>query len=402
MKLSEELQWRGFVAQSTFKDISDLDSKKRTFYFGADPSENSMTIGNLAAIMLVKTFIRHGFSPYLLVGGATGMIGDPKDTEERTLKTPEEIDTNKRGLHEQFTRIVGADVPLVDNYDWFKDIAFLPFLRDIGKQFSMTQLLDRDFVKSRVGEGKSGISYAEFSYSLIQGYDFLYLYREYGVDLQVCGADQWGNSVSGMHLIKRLEGADTDVFACPMIIDKVSGRKFGKSEGNAIWLSSDRTSVFDFYQFWLNVDDDGVEDYIKIYTLIDRDEVEEIMEIHRKNPGVRGAQKALALGVTEVVHGRDFAVNAVHITNVLFGDEDVRELSTDGLKLLSDTIPTAKKGSTAVEILVSTDIAKSNGEAMRLIKGNAVSVNDEKISEDHKITDLSLVKKGKNQFILVK
>ena len=402
MKLSEELMYRGFVAQSTFDKITDLDEKKRTFYIGFDPSDSSMTIGNMAAIMMAKVFIKHGYQPVFLVGGATGMIGDPKDTGERKAKTVAEIEKNKAGICSQLEQIVGRKVKLVDNYDWFKNINILDFLRDTAKHFSMTQLLDREFVKARIGEGGSGISLAEFCYSAIQGYDFLWLYRNLGVTLQLCGADQWGNSVSGLHLIKRLEGADVHVWSTLLIIDKVSGRKFGKSEGNAIWLDPNRTSPFEYYQFWLNTNDETVGDLIKIYTEIDPTETNEILALHEKNPGARGAQKALALAATEILHGREVAVNVAHISNVLFGDEDVRELSRSGLKLLAETIPVVVKNTTVVEALAKTGLASSNGEAIRLIKGNAVSVNGEKITEDTKITTLSLIKKGKNNFVLVK
>jgi tyrosyl-tRNA synthetase len=265
----------------------------------------------------------------------------------------------------------------------------------------MTQLLDRDFVKTRIGEGGNGISYAEFSYSLIQGYDYLWLYRNHDVTLQLCGADQWGNSVSGMHLIKRLEGQDVDVWSCPLVLDG-NGRKLGKSEGNAIWLDAARTSVFDFYQFWLNVDDAGVESYLKIYTLIEPNEIDEIVRLHHKNPAERSAQKALALGATEVVHGREAAVNAAHITNVLFGDGDICELPSEGLELLAKAIPIVVKNTTVVAALVKSGLVASNGEALRLIKGGAVTVNGNKIAKDQTVAELAIIKKGKNSFVLVK
>ena len=401
MKLSKELQYRGMLAQNTLEDITDLDKEKRKFYLGVDPSQSSMTIGNLASLMMCKVFIRHGYEPFLLVGGATGQIGDPKMDKERDKQTPDKIAENAKGIASQFERIMGREVHLTNNLTWFKDINYIEFLNEVGTQFSMTQLLDRDFVKNRIGEGGSGISYAEFSYSLIQGYDYLWLYRNHGVTLQLCGADQYGNSVSGMHLTKRLENKKVDVWSLPLVLDN-NGKKFGKSEGNAIWLDSELTSVFDFYQFWLNVDDEGVEKYIKIYTEIDPSEIDEILELHRKNPSARGAQKALALGVTEIVHGRENAVNAVHISNVLFGDEDIKDLPKEGLDLLAKTIASVPKNITVVEALVKTEIAKSNSEALRLIKNNGISLNGSKISEDQKVDNLSLIKKGKNQFILVR
>jgi len=400
MTLNEELEYRGMVAQHTFAHDSDVDKPKK-FYFGVDPSQESMTIGNLAALMMCKVFIRHGWEPFLLVGGATGQIGDPKMDKERDKQTPEQIAANANGIHNQFERIMKGNVHFVNNLAWFKNINYIEFLNEVGTQFSMTQLLDREFVKNRIGKGGSGISYAEFSYSLIQGYDYLWLYRNQGVALQLCGADQYGNSVSGMHLIKRLEGANVNVWSLPLILDG-NDKKFGKSEGNAIWLDAGLTSVFDFYQFWMNVDDKGVESYLKIYTEISPEEIDEIVSLHKKNPSAREAQKALALGVTEVVHGREAAVQAAHITNVLFGDGDIKDLKKDGLKLLSETIPTVVRKSTVVEALVKSGAAESNSEALRLIKGNAVSVNGVKIAEDQKIATLSLIKVGKNKFVLVK
>lgn len=401
MTLGEELKYRGMEAQNTVEDINELDKKGRKFYFGVDPSQESMTIGNLAGLMMCKTFIRHGYEPFLLVGGATGQIGDPKMDKERDKQSLEKIQQNVKGIHSQFVRIMGQDVHYVNNIDWFKKINYIDFLNEVGTQFSMTQLLDRDFVKNRIGEGGSGISYAEFSYSLIQGYDYLWLYRNYGITMQLCGADQYGNSVSGMHLIKRLENKKVDVWSLPLVLDK-DGKKFGKSEGNAIWLSEDKTTVFDFYQFWLNVDDDNVGRYMKIYTVIDPLEIDEILELHKKNPSLRGAQKALALGVTEVVHGREAAINAVHITNVLFADGDITELNNKGLEMLASTIPTVAKGTTIVKALVESNISASKSEAVRLIKGNAISINGNKITEDQKVNELAVIKKGKNQFVLVK
>ena len=244
MKLSEELIYRGFKAESTIENPGDLDTREsKKFYWGADPSADSLTIGNLAALMMCACFVRHGYEPYLLVGGATGQIGDPKENGERDLKTLDEVEHNKNCIREQIERVIKAgkegegeeaELTMVDNLDWFSKINYLDFLRGVGKAFSMTQLLDRQFVQNRIGEGGSGISYAEFSYTLIQGYDFLHLYREHGVSLQLCGADQYGNCTSGIHLIKRLEDGKADVWSTPLVIDPVTGRKFGKSEGKSL------------------------------------------------------------------------------------------------------------------------------------------------------------------------
>lgn len=403
MTLSEELQWRGFVNQTTLSDITELDSRQFTFYWGVDPSSDSMQIGNLAAAMMARHFIMHGHKAILLVGGATGMIGDPdgKD-EERDLKPLEEVAHNKAGIAAQYEKIFsGMDFTLVDNYDWFKDINFLEFLRNVGKHFSMTQLLDREFVKSRIGEGGAGISYAEFSYSLIQGYDFLHLYREYGANLQLCGADQWGNSVAGVQMIRKLEAGEAHVYSTPLVINKATGKKFGKSEGGAIWLSEEKTSVYKFYQFWLNVDDEGVFDYMKIYTLLSKEEIEDLQRQADENPGMRIGQKALARAVTELVHGKERTENVMRVTDVLFGGESVQMLSEEEVALLSKEIPGVAQGKTIVETLVETKTAKSAGEARRLVAAGAVSVNGEKAYEDRTLTELSLVKKGKNNFILV-
>ena len=404
MKLSEELQWRGFFAEHTLDNISDLDKGPRNFYWGTDPSADSLHIGHLAALMMCACFVRHGYTPYYLVGGATGQIGDPKDTVERDLKGLDEIAANKAALAKQIIRVTHspADTKVLDNLDWFGEVKFLPFLREIGKAFSMTQLLDRQFVQARIGAGGSGISYAEFSYTLIQGYDFLHLFRTHNVDLQLCGADQYGNCTSGIHLIKRLENAKADAYSCPLIIDKVTGRKFGKSEGNAVWLDSTKTSIFDFYQFWLNQSDDALEEYLKYYTVISPEELDEILAKHAENPGARYGQRRLAYLVTEFVHGTDAAQSAEKITAILFGDGKITDLTPNELDLLGNSFPTATKDANLLDILVETGLASSKGEGRKLLSGNAISVNGVKITEDQVVSELSLIKRGKNKFAIVR
>lgn len=403
MTLSEELTWRGFVNQMTFADISELDKEPRTFYWGVDPSADSMTIGHLAPAMMILHFIKCGYTPILLAGGATGLIGDPDGKkQERDLKSAEEIRANVAGLVKQYKQIFeGKTFEIVDNIDWFKGMGYLDFLRDIGKHVSLTQMLDRDFVQNRIGEGGSGISYAEFSYSLIQGYDFLHLYREKGATLQIAGADQWGNSITGVSLIRKLEGAEAHVFTTPLIINKATGVKFGKSEEGAVWLDPEKTSVYKFYQFWLNVDDETAEDLVKIYTLLDKDTVFDLIAEHRKAPHERRLQRVLAYEVTQLVHGKERVANAENVTSVLFGDRKVEELQPDEIEMLSHEIPVAVS-STLINALVTTSVAASNGEARRLLEGSAISVNGEKVSEDIKLSIPSLVKKGKNTFILVR
>ena len=403
MQLSDELQWRGFVNQMTFANIDDIN-QPRSFYFGVDPSADSMTIGNLAAAMMVRLFIDHGHKAYLLVGGATGMIGDPDGKKnEREVRKVEVVVHNKLAIVEQYrTLFADREFEIVDNHDWFKSINYVEFLHKIGKHVSMTQLLDREFVQSRIGEGGSGISYAEFSYSLIQGYDFLHLFREHDVTLQLCGADQWGNSTTGVSLIRKLEAGEAHVYSTPLAINKTTGKKFGKSEDGAIWLDEQKTSVYKFYQFWLNIDDAGVIDYMKIYTTLDQATIEAIAENHAINPGARSAQKALARAVTDIVHGEQRRIAVERVTDVLFSGGDISDLADDELDLLSQEIPTVSASDSLVAALVASGAATSNGEARRLIQSGAISVNGMKINEDQPIGPRSLIKKGKNTFVLTR
>ena len=411
MKLSEELIYRGFQAENTIDDIASLDTREnKKFYWGADPSADSLTIGNLAALMMCACFTRHGYEPYLLVGGATGQIGDPKENGERDLKSLDEVEHNKQCIKKQMERIINSDkVTMVDNNDWFREMKYLDFLREVGKVFSMTQLLDRQFVQNRIGEGGSGISYAEFSYTLIQGYDFLHLYREHGIDLQLCGADQYGNCTSGIHLIKRLENAQADVWSTPLAIDPVTGRKFGKSEGNAVWLASsdngggNYTSLFDFYQFWLNQSDEAVESLLKTYTFYDRETIEDILEQHKKAPEKRIAQKALARGVTEIVHGLENAEAVENLTKLLFDREtDFSEFSEDEILEFAKYLPVAKKGMLLVDALVDFNLAESKKKAREYISQGAITINGIKAKNDIEIKQTAIVKKGKNKFLIVR
>lgn len=416
MKLSEELLYRGFKAENTFDDPAELDTREnKSFYWGADPSADSLTIGNLAAAMMCACFVKHGYKPFLLVGGATGQIGDPKDNGERDLKSLDEVEHNKKCIKEQMERVISSvatkdtSITMVDNYDWFKDIKYLDFLREVGKAFSMTQLLDRQFVQNRIGEGGSGISYAEFSYTLIQGYDFLHLYREHGVGMQLCGADQFGNCASGVHLIKRLENGSADVWSTPLVIDPVSGRKFGKSEGNAVWLAStdngsgNYTSIFDFYQFWLNQPDESVEYLIKIYTFLSKEEIEAILAEHAKAPEKRVAQKALARGVTEVVHGKKAADAVEALTEKLFDSKtDFKEFSEDELIEFGEFLPTVKKGAQLIDVMIDNGLADSKKKAREFMAAGAITINGEKVKEDVKVDQVAIVKKGKNKFVIVK
>lgn len=402
MKLSEELQWRNSIQDTTYADKTALDQGGIKFYLGVDPSADSMTIGNLAAMVLARRMIDAGHQAYLLIGGATGLIGDPDGKkDERNLKERETIEQNKRGIVKQFRQLfAGQNFMIVDNHDWFKDINYVDFLRDVGKFVPMSQMLGREFVKTRLGDDGSGISYAEFSYVMIQAYDFLHLYRQHGVTLEICGADQWGNSVAGVDLIRRIDGGEAQVMSMPLVVNKATGRKFGKSEDGAIWLDEQKTSVYKFYQFWLNLDDEGVIDYLKTYTLLPKEQIDDIEALHSTNPAARVAQKTLAKEVTILVHGQERYQIVQRVTNVLFGGREFASLDETDLELLAAEIPTAKLNQTLIEVLTSAGMAKSNGEARRLMAAGAVTINGEKITDDILISEACLIKKGKNGFIL--
>lgn len=386
MTLSEELQWRGSFHQTTFKDITAIDGKPLTFYFGVDPSAASMTIGNLAAAMLIRRFIDRGHKAILLVGGATGLIGDPDGkAQERDLKTMEEVAANKAGVIAQYQRIFeGKDFEIVDNYDWFKDMGYLQFLRDVGKHVPMRQMLSRDFVQTRLGEDGAGISYAEFSYSLIQGYDFLHLSREKGASLQLCGSDQWGNCIAGVELIRRITGKEAHVLSMPLVINRATGVKFGKTEGGAVWLDPTLTTPTQFYQFWINCDDEGVEEYIKLYTLLNKDEVDAIMAKHREDPRQRIAQTRLAQEVTKLVHGAQEVAIAEQVTSVLTNKTPIGDADNAVIESVRKEIAAtaAKPGDSIIDVLEQTGLTASKSEARRLLQGNAIAVNGVKVTRE--------------------
>lgn len=401
MKLSEELQWRGFWNQTTFTDDKLIDSENFTLYLGTDPSADSLHVGHLAVYMMVRHFLERGHKVFLLVGGGTGMIGDMRDTEERNLLSYEEIEHNKQALKSQVSRIfAGRDFTLVDNADWLAELELLPFLRDIGKNFNMADLVSREFFKARINNGK-GLSFAEFTYTLLQGYDFWHLFNQYGVNLQIGGSDQWGNLLSGVDLIRKKENTEVYAMTAPLLINKSTGRKFGKSEGGAVWLDENKTSVYKFYQFWLNVDDESAIEYMKIFTMLDRDTIEAIAENHAVNPGARSAQKVLAREVTDIVHGSARRESVERVNEVLFGGGDFKKLSDDDLGALAEEIPCVDAGIDVIGALVESGAVGSNGEAKRLLKSGAISLNGEKLAENKAVNDTSLLKKGKNTFVLI-
>ncbi len=413
MSLSEELQWRGFVNQTTLEDISLLDTQKFTFYWGVDPSADSMQVGNFVIAMMIKHFIKAGHKPILLVGGATGMIGDPdgKD-DERQLLSVEQVEHNKRSIAQQYERIFeGANLPIVDNFDWFKNMKYLDFLRRVGKHVPMSQMLGREFVQTRLGEGGNGISYAEFSYALIQGYDFLHLSREYDVNMQVCGSDQWGNCIAGVELIRRMDNKEAHIWSAPIIMNKTTGKKFGKSEDGAVWLDENKTSVFKFYQFWLNAGDLDAIDYLKIFTLLTKEQVEELEEEMKTNAASRPAQKTLAYEVTKLVHGEKRAESVKRISEALFGVEGYGVLTADDFQELGRELHTVEVSANdgLLDFMVSTSLASSKGEARRFLDSNAVYINGQQLPLDKQAFDehdfmygYSVVKRGKNTLALAK
>ena len=401
MKLSEELKWRGFWNQTTFQDPEILDGEKRMIYLGADPSADSLHIGHLSVYMMVRRFLDHGHKVVLLVGGGTGMIGDMRDTEERDLLSVQKVAQNTEALKAQVSKLfAGQDFEVVNNADWLSKIELIPFLRDIGKNFSMADLTSREFFKSRIDNG-SGLSFAEFTYTLLQGYDFWYLHKNKGVSLQIGGSDQWGNLLSGVNLIRKKEGVEVFAMTAPLLINRSTGRKFGKSEGGALWLDASKTSPFKMYQFLLNSDDQSVFEYLKILTTLSKDEIENIERQHSGNQHLRIAQKALAKNVVEIVHGKKVANSVVSATEVLFGGKKIETLKPEEIKVLKTEIPTISKNKTISEILAESKLSKSKGEAKRLITANSISFNGVKVLEDIEISQAGLLKKGKNSFILV-
>jgi tyrosyl-tRNA synthetase len=387
MTLAEELEWRGLIKDHTFEDINWLNTPRK-FYLGSDGSSNSLTIGNLAIYMLARRLIVSGWDAVLLFGGATTLIGDPggKD-EERELKPRDEVEQNVLSIERQVKKLFKGysdSFTVVNNYDWFFEINYIEFLRDVGKYYSMTELIQRDYIANRIGEGNEGISYAEFSYNLIQGYDFYHLFKK-GVELQIGGSDQWGNMLSGVPLIRKKLNKEAHALSMPLVINKLTGKKFGKSEEGAIWLDPKKSSVTRFYQFWINSDDEGVEDYLKIYTMLSKQEIDELIEQHKNNPKERKAQWHLAEEVTKLVHGEEATGVARVVTNVLRGLTGIGDVGDKALDDMRRELPTlhASIGMEIIEALAQTGLAASKSEARRLLQGNAIFINGQKTQKEH-------------------
>jgi tyrosyl-tRNA synthetase len=412
MKLHQELEARGFIHQASTDVTEILDGPKRTIYFGVDPTAESIHAGNFVGYMLLRHLANAGHKVIMLAGGATGRIGDPKPDVERPLLPEEEIARRVAKLQEQATHLIGvSDVQIVNNYDWFKDIKLIDFLRDIGKHFTVNELMKKEAISKRL-TSEVGLSYTEFAYPLIQGYDYLELYRTYGCDVQIGGSDQWGNIIAGVDLVRRKEQASVYALTVPLVIDKATGKKFGKSEGNAVWLDPEKTSPYEFYQFWLNASDESVVDYLKLFTFLPLEEIAALQKEFEMNPGARAAQKKLAYEVTILVHGDKEAKAAEEVSTLLFGTGSIAELSTEAQEILLQTAPTTTVtvGDSLVDTLVISELATSKREARTFIESNAVSLQEEKCTDieaillaEHFSDGIALLRRGKKQLcVLIK
>ena len=411
-KLALDLTERGLVEHHS-AELNTILSKKRTVYFGVDPSADSMHAGNLVGILIMKRLADAGHKIILLVGGGTGMIGDPREKGERVLQDMKVIEKNKKAIKAQMQAIVGSRITLVDNADWLLKVKLLEFLRDIGKHFTINELIKRDIIKRRLETPDESISYTEFTYSLLQAYDYMMLSQKYNCDVQIGGSDQWTNILSGVELIRKKDRKEVFAFTFPLVNDS-AGKKFGKSEGNAIWLDAKKTSPFAFYQFWLNQPDEGVEQYLKFFTFMSVREIDALVELHKRNPGKREAQKLLAMLVTEIVHGKNAAVGAQAVSEVLYGGKPLSELSKEEkTTLLKEapkfTVSTTKLlgGYSIVDVLVDSGLSSSKGDAKRLVDGKGISLNDEvvdspdmKLKATHFSDGLALLRRGKQVLVL--
>lgn len=414
MTLAEELKGRGLIEHSS-ADAEEILSAPRVVYNGFDPSADSLQIGNLASILAMKRLANAGFKLIFLAGGGTGMIGDPKERGERPMQEEKTVAENTRAIKKQFKQVLG-DTPftLVDNADWLTRVKLLPFLRDVGKYFTVNDLIKRELIKKRLETPDESISYAEFSYSLLQGFDYLTLHEKYACDLQIGGSDQWTNILSGVDLIHKRLGKKVYALSIPLITD-ATGKKFGKSEGNAVWLDPKKTSPFQFYQFWMNLPDTDIEKYLKVYTFLPLADINALMERHAKAPQDREAQETLARLVTESVHGPANTAEAVAATDALFGDVPFNELSSEAREVALAEAPsvTLKKhelenGVSLAEVLVTGGLASSKSDARRLIEGKGITLSGFPIQNpDQKLAlgDLpgghALVRRGKSGVLIL-
>ncbi len=407
MKLYEELKWRGLIKDVASEDLEKkLNGESFTFYWGTDPTADSLHLGHYSSLVMAKRLANAGHTPILLVGGATGLIGDPRPTAEREIISKETLDKNLESLRNQVDYILDGKATIVNNYDWFKNISFLDFLRDTGKYLNLSYMINKDIIKRRID---SGITYAEFSYMLIQGFDYLHLFENYGVTMQVAGSDQWGNITTGIELIKKKLNKEVNGFTMPLIVDKY-GNKFGKSEGNALWLDKNKTSSYELYQYFINLDDEMIIHYLKIYTFLSKEEIDEIEKLQKEKPENRLAQKTLAKEIITNLHSLEDYEKAVKISESLF--------SENIFKLTSEEIISSFKGVKTIdiieeeivvnELLVKYGICSSKREAREMLEAGAISINNKKITSYDEVIlkkdaieeKLIVIKKGKKNYYL--
>ena len=418
----EELQWRGMIHDMMPGTEEALNKKVSAGYIGFDPTADSLHIGHLVQIMTLVHFQRAGHKPYALVGGATGMVGDPSGkSQERNLLDADTLNHNVACVKTQLEKFLDFNAgdnsaEMVNNYDWFKDMSFLEFIRDVGKHITVNYMMAKDSVKSRL---ESGMSFTEFSYQLVQGYDFYHLNKHKECIIQLGGSDQWGNIVTGTELIRRKGGGEAYAVTTPLI-KKADGTKFGKTAGGSVWLDPEKTSPYEFYQYWINAADEDAKNYIKIFTLKGKEEIEALIEEHDEAPHMRKLQQALADDITTRVHGEDALKTAIAASKILFGKstaDDLRSLSEKDFFAIFDGVPQATVSRSEIQgglgiidaMSAKTGFLKSNGEARRELKGNAISVNKEKVTEDYTISEETLIndkyvllgKGKKNNYILV-
>ena len=398
MTFFEELKWRGLI-----KDLSNeeeierlLNNEKVTFYWGTDPTADSLHIGHYSSLVTAKRLALHGHKPILLCGGATGLIGDPRPTAEREIISYETVRNNIEGIRNQIDRIFDGKAEIVDNYDWTKDVSYLDFLRDVGKYINVNYMLDKDIIRRRL---ETGITYAEFSYTLIQGNDFLELFNRKNCIMQVEGSDQWGNITTGIELIKKKTGKEAYGFTMPLILDQ-NGNKFGKSEGNALWLDKEKTSPYKIYQYLINTDDSKVIEYLKVFTFLTPEEITKLEESVKNEPEKRLAQKALAYEFVKDLHGKEEADLAVKTSEEVFS----KGYSEEGMEEAEIKL---EDNTNIMDVLVQTNLAPSKSEARRLIQGNGISINSEKVTDPNMIItkdmfkDKFIISKGKKVHIKV-
>ena len=406
MTVFEDLKWRGLIKDISSPELEEkLNKGGLSFYIGTDPTADSLHVGHLSSFLISKRLKEAGHHPYLLVGGATGMIGDPRPTKERAMISKEQVSKNIAGLTKQVKELFGFDV--VNNYDWTKDINVLDFLRDYGKYFNINYMLDKDIIRRRL---ESGITYTEFSYMLLQALDFKYLHEHKGVDMQCAGSDQWGNITAGIDLIRKSTGDEVYGFTMPLVTDS-QGNKFGKSEGNALWLDKEKTSSYELYQFFVNVEDSMVIDYLKIYTFLSKEEIEELEAKNKAHPELREAHKALAREIITFLHGKEEYEKAVDLADHLFNNK-FKDLSKKDIEDLfkGQEIKEVEEGINLVELVNNMGIAKSKREAREFIEAGAISINGEKVTDLEKAIDKEMfiestyivVKRGKKNYYIGK